>query len=72
VRDPERGYARVVLGAIDGPPIVLARTSALVLGADGGDWRKAIAEDLQERAFDDFQASLHAAMAARAVRQVLA
>lgn len=72
VRDPERGYARVVLGAVDGPPIVLARTSALVLGADGDDWRKAIAEDLQERTFDDFQASLHAAMAARAVRQVLA
>ena len=72
VRDPERGYARVVLGAVDGPPIVLARISALVLGADGGDCRKAIAEDLQERAFDDFQASLHAAMAARAVRQVRA
>ena len=72
VRDPERGYARVVLGAVDGPPIVLARTSAVVLGGDGGGCREAVARDLQERAFDDFQASLHAAMTARAVRQVLA
>lgn len=72
VRDPERGYARVVLGAVEGPPIVLARTSALVLAGNGGDCREAIAEDLRERTFDDFQASLHAAMAARAVRQVLA
>jgi carbon-monoxide dehydrogenase medium subunit len=72
VRDPARGYARVVLGAVDGPPTVLARTSALVLGGAGGDCQEAIAADLQDRAFDDFQASLHAAMVARAVRQVLA
>ncbi len=72
VHDPERDYARVVLGAVDGPPIMLARTSALVLGGNFDDRRAAIAEDLQGRPFDDFQASLHAAMAARALRQVLA
>lgn len=72
VHDPERGYARVVLGAVDGPPIVLERTSRLVREGEAGACRQAIAEDLQGRAFDDFQASLHATMALRAVRQVLA
>ena len=71
VHDPARDYARVMLGAVDGPPIVLARTSARVLAGDAGACQRAIAEDLQDRAFDDFQASLHAAMALRAVRQVL-
>ena len=32
---------------------------------------QSIVEDLQGLDFDDFQASLHAAMASRAVRQVL-
>ena len=72
VRDPARDYARVVLGAVDGPPIVLQRISALVLAGGAGDCERVIAEDLQEHAFDDYHASLHAAMAVRAVRQVLA
>jgi carbon-monoxide dehydrogenase medium subunit len=72
VRDPARGYARVVLGAVDGPPIILQRTSALVSTGGAGDCERAIADDLGERAFDDYHASLHAAMALRAVRQALA
>jgi carbon-monoxide dehydrogenase medium subunit len=72
VRDPARDYARVVLGAVDGPPIVLQRISKLVMAGDAGDCERVIAEDLQGHAFDDFHLSLHAAMALRAVRQVLA
>jgi aerobic carbon-monoxide dehydrogenase medium subunit len=72
VRDPDRDYARVVLGAVNGPPIILQRTSSLLLAGDGGDCQRTIAEDLQGLDFDDFQASLHGAMASRAVRQVLA
>jgi aerobic carbon-monoxide dehydrogenase medium subunit len=71
VRDPDRDYARVVLGAVNGPPIVLQRTSSLLRAGNGGDCQQAIAEDLRGLDFDDFQASLHAAMASRAVRQVL-
>jgi carbon-monoxide dehydrogenase medium subunit len=72
VRDPARDYARVVLGAVDGPPIVLQHTSELVMTGEAGDCERVIAEDLQEHAFDDFHLSLHAAMALRAVRQALA
>ena len=72
VRDPARDYARVVLGAVDGPPMVLQRISKLVMAGEAGDCERAIAEDLREHTFDDFHASLHAAMALRAVRQVLA
>jgi carbon-monoxide dehydrogenase medium subunit len=74
VRDPARNYARVVLGAVDGPPIVLTRTSQLVRTGQADDLEGSIARDLAAHAqpFDDFQSSLHAAMAARAVRQALA
>jgi carbon-monoxide dehydrogenase medium subunit len=72
VRDPARDYARVVLGAVEGPPIVLQRASALVSTGGAGDCEGAIAEDPREHEFDDYHASLHAAMALRAVRQVLA
>jgi len=74
VRDPARDYARVVLGAVDGAPIVLARTSALLAAGDAGDvdaFRQTVAEDVSTRDFDDFQSSLHTAMALRAVAQVL-
>ena len=67
VRDPDRDYARVVLGAVNGPPIVLGRTSS---APSRRRWRRlpqAITEDLQGLDFDDFQASLHGAMASRAV-----
>jgi carbon-monoxide dehydrogenase medium subunit len=73
VRDPARNYGRVVLGAVDGPPIVLKRASQLVLKGEASEWEQAIAEDLTShaQAFDDFQSSLHAAMTVRALRQVL-
>ena len=72
VRDPARDYARVVLGAVNGPPIVLERTSTLVLAGEADACQHALAEDLREHAFDDFHASLHVAMTTRALRQVLA
>ena len=77
VRDPDRSYARAVLGAANGAPIMLERTSALV-GAgsrEPGEIERAIADDLaaaRERRFDEFQLELHATIAARAVAQVLA
>ena len=48
VRDPERATARVVLGAANGAPIVLARRSALVGSGSGAPDRieRAIADDL--------------------------
>ena len=77
VTDPRRGYARVVSGAANGAPLVLADTSRLVAegrrdpdalrGTIGGDLDRAV-----DRHFDDFQRSLHMAAAMRAVRQVVA
>jgi carbon-monoxide dehydrogenase medium subunit len=72
VCDPARNYARLVLGAVDGPPIVLERTSAQLRRGAVDACQRAIAEDLATQSFDDFQSSLHTAMAARAIRQVLA
>ena len=75
VRDPARDYARVVLGAVDGAPILLEATSKLALaGETGADaWQRAIADDLaaQDAAFDDFKSSLHTAMTMRALAQGL-
>jgi aerobic carbon-monoxide dehydrogenase medium subunit len=72
VRDPARDYARLVLGAVEGAPIVLERSSAQLHGGDIDACQRAIAEDLTGQSFDDFQSSLHSAMAVRAIRQVLA
>ena len=74
VRDPDRDYARVVLGAVDGAPIVLEQTSSSRSAARAARVHgSAIADDLaaQERAFDDFKSSLHAAMTMRALSQAL-
>jgi carbon-monoxide dehydrogenase medium subunit len=74
VRDPARGYARVVLGAADGPPLVLDATSRLCARGrvDSGAAREAIAADLAraaDRQFDTFHRSLHATAALRALTQ---
>jgi carbon-monoxide dehydrogenase medium subunit len=77
VADPARGHCRVVLGAANGPPLLLERTSAL-LGEAGRDidaCRQAVAADLAQagdRHFDAFETSLHTTAAMRALRQVLA
>jgi carbon-monoxide dehydrogenase medium subunit len=73
VRDPARDYARGVLGAVDGAPIVLQETSKLALAgaSSAGAERRAIAADLAAQDFDDFKSSLHAAMAMRALAQAL-
>ena len=72
VIDPSRNYARALLGAVEGPPIVLGRTSASLRAGDVGSCGRAIAEDLAAHGFDDFQSSLHTAMASRAIRQATA
>jgi aerobic carbon-monoxide dehydrogenase medium subunit len=71
VTDPSRNYARAVLGAVEGPPIVLGRTSAALLAGNVGACERAIAEDLAPHGFDDFHSSIHTAMASRAVRQAI-
>jgi carbon-monoxide dehydrogenase medium subunit len=74
VCDPARGYSRVVIGAANGPPLVLAEASASLAAGrhDAGSMRRAIAADLDravDRHFDDFARNLHAVAAWRAVRQ---
>ena len=73
VRDPARDYARVVLGAVDGAPIVLQETSKLALAGErsAGAEQRVVADDLAAQNFDDFKSSLHAAMAMRALAQAL-
>ncbi|MBV8535836.1 MAG: carbon monoxide dehydrogenase, partial [Alphaproteobacteria bacterium] len=75
IRDPQRSYARAVLGAANGAPLVLRRTSELLLGSAKREaLEAAIAADLDaagDRRFDDFQRSLHAVIAQRAVQQAL-
>ena len=76
VRDPQRRYAHAVLGAANGSPLVLVRTSELLTGPAGREaLEAAIAADLnaaKDRRFDDFQRSLHAVIAQRAAQQALA
>jgi carbon-monoxide dehydrogenase medium subunit len=76
VADPERGRSRAVLGAANGPPLLLEQVSAL-LGAGSRDadaYRRAVAADLAGAAdqhFDAFETRLHTAAALRAIGQVL-
>jgi carbon-monoxide dehydrogenase medium subunit len=77
VSDPARGYSRVVIGAANGPPLVLADASASLAAArhDVDPMRRAIAADLDraaDRGFDEFARNLHAVAAGRAVRQAAA
>jgi carbon-monoxide dehydrogenase medium subunit len=77
VCDPARRYSRVVVGAANGPPLVLAAASAALAAGrhDAGSMRPAIAADLDraaDRQFDAFQRNLHAVAAWRAVRQATA
>lgn len=77
VADPARGYGRVVIGAANGPPLLLAQASAaLAVGqADPDLWPRAIAADLDraaDRRLDDYQRRLHSVAALRALRQATA
>ena len=76
VRDPARGYARVVLGATDGVPLVLEATSRLCARGrvEPNAACEAIAADLAratDRQFDQFRRSLHATAALRALTQAM-
>jgi aerobic carbon-monoxide dehydrogenase medium subunit len=76
VLDPVRGRSRVVVGAANGAPLALDDTASLV-GAGHRDLtalRSAVAADLDrasDRHFDEFERSLHAVAAMRAVRQAI-
>jgi carbon-monoxide dehydrogenase medium subunit len=74
VHDPGRGYARIVLGGLDGAPVVLAQASAaLKRGAAAAAVAAAARADLADAglAFDAWHSSVHGAMIARAVAQVV-
>lgn len=74
VVDPARDYARIVLGGLEGPPIVLALASkGLKEGARLDDIRKAARADLQDSGhqLDAYLHGVHEAMISRAVSQVL-
>lgn len=78
VRDPGRGYARIVLGGLDGAPAVLARASAALQRRERREEIAAAADaDLAAAgwSFDhssgSWRRSVHGAMIARAVAQVL-
>jgi len=69
----DQGTARVVIGAANGPPLLLAAASRQL--AQGGDVREAVAADLDaaaDRHFGDFERSLHEVAALRAIAQASA
>jgi aerobic carbon-monoxide dehydrogenase medium subunit len=77
VADPVRSYHRIVLGAANGPPMVLSGASQMLAESrrDLAMLGTALAADLDraaDRHFDDFQRNLHTVAAARALRQVTA
>jgi aerobic carbon-monoxide dehydrogenase medium subunit len=77
VADPVRNHNRIVLGAANGPPLVLAGASQMLAEnrRDPDLLRSAVAADLDraaDRHFDDFQRNLHLVAAARASQQVTA
>lgn len=76
VSDPARGYSRVVLGAANGPPLVLAAASGGLAGGsrERDESRRRIAADLDragDRGFDEFQRNLLTVAAMRAQQQVI-
>jgi aerobic carbon-monoxide dehydrogenase medium subunit len=75
VVDPARRYARAVLGAANGAPIVLRRTSEALTGRPARDaLQAAIGADLdaaRDRRFDEFQRDLHDVVALRAALQAV-
>jgi aerobic carbon-monoxide dehydrogenase medium subunit len=77
VADCARGYCRIILGAANGAPLVLAEASQALADnlRDPDVLRRAVASDLDhasERHFDGFQRSLHSVAAMRAIQQVTA
>jgi carbon-monoxide dehydrogenase medium subunit len=74
VVDHGRGCCRVVLGAVNGAPLVLGNTSRLLAEGRSNAVRETVDADLAlsaERHFDEFQRRLHTIAAMRAVSQVL-
>jgi carbon-monoxide dehydrogenase medium subunit len=74
VADRARGHSRVVLGAVNGAPLVLRETSRILCENGREVIRDAIAADLDgaaDRHFDEFQRNLHGVAAMRAIHQVL-
>ena len=69
----DRGGARVVLGAGNGPPLLLAETSRRLAAGEGGI-EAAVEADLDraaDRRFDAFERALHRVAARRSLAQVM-
>lgn len=78
VVDPERGYARVVVGATDGAPIVLGPAAEAVL-QDGAAFAESFDRHVAAKAiadtgaqFDLIDLQIHATAVSRAVKEALA
>jgi aerobic carbon-monoxide dehydrogenase medium subunit len=74
IADRGRSLWRVVLGAVNGAPLVLDNASRLVSEGGRSEISGAVAADLDraaDRHFDDYQRSLHMVAATRAVQQAL-
>lgn len=74
LRDREAGRARIVLGALDGAPLVLARTAAaLADDAKAGAWRDILEDELLEQGVGDAPVRRrHSTCVRRAVAAVFA
>jgi aerobic carbon-monoxide dehydrogenase medium subunit len=74
VADRRRGYARLVLGAANGAPLVLEDASRLVTESATTEIADAVAAAIDraaDRHFDEFQRNLHLVAAMRAVQQAV-
>jgi carbon-monoxide dehydrogenase medium subunit len=74
VCDASRDYARVVLGGVQGPPIVLTKTSASLQRQEKHDSVLLAIEsdlDIHRDKFDGYERGVHRAMLKRAIGQVI-
>jgi len=81
VSDPGLHYARVVVGATEGAPVVMERAAEAMRRAGGQAWSAAAEERVREAAAADlagagldqdaFAADMHAASAVAAIREAV-
>ncbi len=74
VFDPERGFARIVMGAMDGAPVLLDSLAAEIARAGGPAGAEAVARAVAEAApgLDDYRKQVQSVAVRRAIEQVYA
>ncbi len=72
VFDPERGFARIVMGAMDGAPVLLDSLAAEIARAGGPAGAGAVARAVAEAApgLDDYRKQVQSVAVRRAIEQV--